>query len=1172
MHQDYKKHNKFSKLQNKLRGFISSYKSRAFVKDRRRKPLSILRSSLREHLLESRAFLNLSQYRKYINWLYYQVQTQIPELKSGLIGYDELWGVYTDAPIVSLEDEVIWISERLRFERETINRYLILKGKLESLIFQRNFDSAKQLQEDIFKNFGVSFHGIQTRIALESASGGLDSQKRYSSEVRGIYKGGLLSFITYYTSMRNEEGVGIDKLLENLQSRLERNKTYPPDVKTYLEYQITNILPSTESGLADILRVEQSHSLIDIYETFINVFIQIVKAENSVISDTVLLRVLDNLTMVEDFRLTKLKAIISNISSCSKLPLRVTHISNSLFSKKYKLATKCYLKELKERESIDPWSILYASFALCGQNDRHRDLTSKIQDIPVLLASVLSLSKQSSLAFELLLKSLINYKGLTSVQGILHFMDLFDEVAIGEKPKVWSVGIFSKYIGVEDCVNESSFNLFNSVFKHNKGEATNQKWAELFNSSLSFDHKSVTFFGLVREYSRNNYEDMLNNIRINKNNSELNNIGALVSALSMGALIGVSDAERIIKHIVYESTNNPVNSLLLPVPAILRDYRWPDYVMINEPLIAPIALYLLWKDEPTPEIESILRYSIRHTHKNEKYKLPSELSEYRNQIDQKILIFYLSHVCSLSFIDQVRKLTGTHDLLDERQNICSLLCTLDPDYTDNYQDQIGEIEYIRRLEVGEWIVDKSRIHVDTDALKRWCNSELFVDFNRYKELTSVDSDSDTDTDEILKELLSNDDSGVKFEINSESDQVLISMIYTIASEFMNNSSFGLDFHLSKRIRHQSFVGLIRGPAESYGLITTKQSEQGEYHSNEEYLRKLGKLDPREKNHIDIAFKRFSRSFDDALKYAKDNKFQINSAKHPKGLISFQLTHQHLRLLQSLGRTTKKLEEFVDSLVAVMWASIEPFLKNTRKYIEEDLKQQLAITFDQLKGIVASQTDRQSSEFLNFSYNVQQCSSEVQNALDRAGQWFSRMSNAIDTEKLLVLEEMVQIAIQSSLKCYKSIKPNITLDIRDSLTKMAASNIVIIYDTIFVALGNVYKHSGLIAPNVHIRSEINLDEHTLSLNIISDVKPGLQLEYEKRLLEVQKKIEDRDFGDQTRKEHRSGFLKLAAVTTHSDKGRINFGFCKENTFELNVVYELKVKSFDIEANIDENIAS
>lgn len=138
-----------------------------------------------------------------------------------------------------------------------------------------------------------------------------------------------------------------------------------------------------------------------------------------------------------------------------------------------------------------------------------------------------------------------------------------------------------------------------------------------------------------------------------------------------------------------------------------------------------------------------------------------------------------------------------------------------------------------------------------------------------------------DFDELIQDILDkNEMQKISYVTADESDAVILGIYSSLSEEFLNNSSFGLDFYLSKRIRHQSFIGLIRGPLEFSNIITTKSIETNDYKSNSRWLDKFSDYPFLQEKNIDSAFKKFSKQFDDLLIQAKEDKFQIKTKSIP----------------------------------------------------------------------------------------------------------------------------------------------------------------------------------------------------------------------------------------------------------------------------------------------------
>lgn len=224
--------------QHKFRGIIADFKSKRFEKKPRFGKSFKFRSSYRNHMLEARSALHPSSFSDYLSWASSQIKQQLPELSRYPTGYDELEGVSIHAPIVTLDREVFWIVARINEDSDAINNFRNTAELIERLWTNEYIDESIAILKLFDESHGSSFWSVQLRIALENAIGGLEKQKKYTSDVRFIYKSGLLSFIAYNTSVRNEERVGIQKFTEDIKQKINNHSKYGEAVKIYMHHRM----------------------------------------------------------------------------------------------------------------------------------------------------------------------------------------------------------------------------------------------------------------------------------------------------------------------------------------------------------------------------------------------------------------------------------------------------------------------------------------------------------------------------------------------------------------------------------------------------------------------------------------------------------------------------------------------------------------------------------------------------------------------------------------------------------------------------------------------------------------------------------------------------------------------------------------------------------------------
>ncbi|MBZ9881961.1 hypothetical protein LB535_06310 [Mesorhizobium sp. CA10] len=1124
-------------LQHRFRGLIASFRSRRFVEERVALPHRTFRSGMQDLLLDARAAIEPAQYRVYLEWIAEQASGQLGDLNAVPIGYDELGGVYAKAPIVSLEHELLWITERLRIEAPRLTVLVEATATIQRTVFAGAYEEAIEGIAALQDLLGVSLWSIQLRLALEHLAGGLERQKRYSAVLRKIHRTGLLNFTAYHTSVRNEDRTTLAKFMDDIEVRINGLTTHNDSTKAYDRYRLKNDLPITDAGLAEVLRVEQSQGIVDIYETFVRVLQEMVRQDPAQERAELIVRCINQLA-IDDFRLAKLVALLDPARP-RKLPPRATDISNALFEGRVHRAMRLGLRVLSD----DPWQFIYAGFAL-GHGDRERDTSpARPTDVAALIARVQSRCNGSDDAWAKLAKMALNLRGLPLAAGLVECMIQLRRREPDQPWRPWLIGLNSPTHGPEDqpwnlgCTASQLF-----------GDATCAAWYEAAcpGVSLSQGHRMLRAVGHIH---RGEFEQVVETLGPFDENwpEPLRNLCALVR---LHAVYALGERQRVIVLIANEGTRSPTHAQFLPVVSALKNFAWHDYKAVTVPLAAPIALHLLWSEKESSETASKMRFATGHTLRQLSVSRPSDLEAITLPVAPHELVYFLRYVCVPDIIDLTRLFSGTRAILEERQAICGLLGRIDPRNSEAYQAEIIVIANDLELDEGRWIVDSTRIHVNSEGLIRWALRELAEDYARYRDLVHIDINAKQSFDDVLRELETTPSNRSNFVPENEADAVLFSMLRRLAEEFLTNASFGLDFYLSKRVRHQSFIGLIRGPLEFAGLITTRESEAGDYHRNDAWLDRFDHIEDAARINIDAALRHFAMQFDEIIAQAKDTYFHLRSTDKPQGMITIDLNDRLVGLSRAMIRFDLTFPEFIRVALPILWAAIERSLSLIRNFITDDIKSRVIKEFDVVRASVRQLAEHDSA-WLEFDAAMGGAANEVQLKLDEVAQWFVH-ADTLRQHRLFSLEQILRIGVDTALKSQRGFSPEIAQSAEGDL-HLHAANLVFVHDVVFVGLGNARKHSGLKTPHIDVSAKWNESDATLTLRVISDCRTSNRAEKEKHAEVIRKIIAEGSHDRRTRVEEGSGFAKLAAVVVQSERGRIDFGFTPEGRFLLEVTY-------------------
>ena len=177
----------------------------------------------------------------------------MPELSTFPVQYSYLSGFSSKAPIVSLGREITWIAKFLKNKASTISEYRCSSDQFCKHILLGNYELALATIDDISAKHGHSFYLIQLRLALEQKAFGLERQKEYAKSIRRQFKRGILSFVTYYTSVRVEDRTSWDGFVTMIDEKLSQSH-HGDTLNVYLRYRLTNRWPNDASGVIDILK------------------------------------------------------------------------------------------------------------------------------------------------------------------------------------------------------------------------------------------------------------------------------------------------------------------------------------------------------------------------------------------------------------------------------------------------------------------------------------------------------------------------------------------------------------------------------------------------------------------------------------------------------------------------------------------------------------------------------------------------------------------------------------------------------------------------------------------------------------------------------------------------------------------------------------------------------
>jgi hypothetical protein len=1141
-------------LKNQFRGIVSSIRSSGFRKNEGSDELALRYwPALKALFLNARLVLRHDQYEEFVDWVSKQEAAVLPDIQSSYKGYEQLTGVGEAKP-ASLNTEIQWTTVLLQRHKKELAEFRRVVESITGHVLRNDFVAAIHCVDGLDQSFGVSLWSVQLRIALVHEAYGLEAQKKVVEEARAVFDRGLLGYVAYFSGVRNESRTTAERFSVNTRARIERHRYFSKEVKNYLRFILVGDSPVSEKGLADLLRISQSHHVFDLYEACVSVLQKLCMEATA--PRRLIERFARAFESINDFRTTKILFAIAPNQLGLGETIEESRLLSLILAGDRARALRSAALSLNVRSAIDPWSYIYAGWITSEgvlKEPKERRVSRRCVRF---VAATFTRTKLFD-PHDAIVKLSRNFGQLPFFQALWDYSRIINKPQLVRPDEHRRIGLNCPTIGFEDLRSDTLCC---------PSGALGQPGAEK-NISLAF---WCAYAGALIQQGNCSPVVALayrlgNSLRgsaapLNEHCVRMEprfNKGAARYFLDLSSLmhaVNVHDRKTIIEILANSCSYAAYSPFRHKTASMLGHYQWADFQHSGDPVLRSVAIHLAWEAQLDPRLRSVLRFSVKQFLREQPCSLPSQLDWSTANVPQHVIVYFLHKVCSLDVLDILKELRGSRQVLAERVSICSRLQAIDPDNRGAYGNELAEAQAEISFADGQLIVDSSRIYVETPQLRQWAKTNLAEDYSRYLDLAELDIQHIRPFDELLGEIRRKQrDSTVPFSAESEADILLYSILLRLRDEFLTNSTFGLDFFLSKRIRHQSFVGSIRAPLELEELITNRSSEGADYKPNYKWVNKLAVSSSTPRATLLSAFEDFSKAFDRELLEAKDRRLQIQGKDNPNGLIFLPLTANVVELTKALTPVDRSFDGFLDAAVALFWVGLEPALALTRIFIREELKTRLIGSIDDLRTAVRDSLGN-TKEFLEFDANIGRRSSEVQVRLDECADWFSH-TNLDYAGKSFALDDAVGMAQTFALDCLPGFDPIIVQAYIDHDTRILAPSLVHLHDLILIALQNAKDHSGLKNPRTVISARVEADSGVLVIRVESEIKPAAIKAARDGAAERRRLIADGVSRFQTRKEGGSGFFKLAAVAAQSSKGKLDFGVSTAGLFFLEMRYSL-----------------
>ncbi|WP_182911955.1 tetratricopeptide repeat protein [Sphingomonas cavernae] len=338
-------------------------------------------------------------------------------------------------------------------------------------------------------------------------------------------------------------------------------------------------------------------------------------------------------------------------------------------------------------------------------------------------------------------------------------------------------------------------------------------------------------------------------------------------------------------------------------------------------------------------------------------ELPSQLDLTSLESEQELLPLFLDQVCVPAVLDKFMAIESVNQVEIERLGICRILSEIDTINRQQYLDEIREITRRRVVRERFEQVERTKIYVDTEGVKRQAEKSLRDNYQRFAIAQSEEANASERLEMVrrVQELLADvQTDGLKIHFQdlpaNEGEQIFDRLVKELMGLLISSQEYGLEAYLSTRVRHGTMGNQLRSAFELQSLLT--QSDNGQYQPDSHWANTLSLEPYYGGTWLAERLAKFSEELDGVIENLVRRRVQVRSEATPEGLFVFQSFNYDVVRLQAEITSETSFESFMDKVIEQFWTVLEYTLDHVRRYIEEDFVAAVhALTDDLEKDVV-----------------------------------------------------------------------------------------------------------------------------------------------------------------------------------------------------------------------------
>ncbi|WEK51825.1 MAG: hypothetical protein P0Y66_07570 [Candidatus Kaistia colombiensis] len=238
-----------------------------------------------------------------------------------------------------------------------------------------------------------------------------------------------------------------------------------------------------------------------------------------------------------------------------------------------------------------------------------------------------------------------------------------------------------------------------------------------------------------------------------------------------------------------------------------------------------------------------------------------------------------------------------------------------------YLVEADAIQAQRQVSKLQRYFDDSRMYVDGYAMKQWLMENPTSYTQQYLRL--IEHTSEITVGSKINVVRSAAVSSLDAIALSAFDYILIEVAKGAFTQFCENTTFGIESYLGRRIRHNTLTGMMRSGVET--LIEKPNYQILSY--DDDFIQ---------------AHSRWVAEYRALIEHLRKDILQFRSAQKPRGIFTSELnsddesTKLNIAVLRKTAFSAKNGEVFNEILIRFCWQEIAPQLEAAAKFVSVDI--------------------------------------------------------------------------------------------------------------------------------------------------------------------------------------------------------------------------------------------